>query len=271
MKYQQKIHPPPYSYLNHKIPFKKLHFLGFSQKSVKLIENYLTNRSQRTKANNIISDSHPITCGVPQGSVLGPLLFLTYINDFGHCLEKLEVQHYADDTVIFHPHYPQDLDTSDIINHDLENVRKWCIGNKLSLNAKKTKMVTFTTRALSKKLHRPKLKLGDEKIVNAPSYNYLGMTLDNKLNMKKQIGITKRNVEHKLYMFRRVRHNLPEKASLTVVKTMLLPILDYGDLIYSVAPVTILENLQPCLIVPSEQCIGMLKLGTMRSFTKWQN
>ena len=210
-----------------------------------MFENYLTNRHQRTRANNTISDTHPITCGVPQGSVLGPLLFLTYINDFGHCLEKLEVQHYADDTVIFHSHVPNDVQTSNIINEDLNNVKDWCIENKLSLNAKKTKAVVFTTRALTKTLYRPRLHIGNDAIAIAPSYNYLGITLDNHLNMKKQIGITKRNVEHKLYMFRRVRPNFPEAASLDVVKTMLLPVLDYGDLVYGVAPETILDNLQP--------------------------
>ena len=124
-------------------------------------------------------------------------------------------------------------------------MRHWCECNKLSLNAKKTKSVTFTTRALTKRLRRPKLQIGNDKIDNAPSYNYLGLTLDNQLNLKKQIGITRRNVEHKLYMFRRVRRNLPVAASLNVVKTMLLPILDYGDLIYGVAPPTTLDNLQP--------------------------
>ena len=79
--------------------------------------------------------------------------------------------------------------------------------HKLSLNAKKPKAVTFTTYALSKRLRRPILKIGDDKIDNAPTYNYLGITLDCHLNMEKQIGVTKRNVEHKRYMFRRIRQN----------------------------------------------------------------
>ena len=77
--------------------------------------------------------------------------------------------------------------------------------------------------------------------------NYLGMTLDNILDMKKQIGVSKRNVDHKLYMFRRIRKNLPTSASLNVVKTMILPVLDYGDIIYDVAPKTIKDNLQPLI------------------------
>ena len=231
--------------LNHKILFQKLKHLGFSQKSIKLFENYLTNRTQRTKANNHISTPHDINCGVPQGSVRGPLLFLTYINDFGNCLQTLKVQHYADDTVIHIAHHPGDRDTSNLINADLELVRQWCISNKLSLNAKKTKAVTFTTRALQKRLIHPKLVIGNDKIENAPSYKYLGITLDNRLDLKKQVGITKRNVEHKLYMLRKIRKNFPEDTSLTVVKTMLLPILDYGELVYGVAPKTTLDNLQP--------------------------
>ena len=107
--------------------------------------------------------------------------------------------------------------------------------------------MTFTTRALTKRLVRPKLSIGNDAIDNAPSYNYLGMTLDNRLDLKKQIGVSKRNVEHKLYMFRRIRKNLPTSASLDVVKTMILPVLDYGDIIYDVAPKTTKDNLQPLI------------------------
>ena len=90
-------------------------------------------------------------------------------------------------------------------------------------------------------------ELPNDNIEITPSYNYLGITLDNQLNLKKQIGITRRNSEHKLFIFRRNSPNLPEKAKLDVVKTMLLPIMDYGDIIYSVAPCTVVDTLQPVL------------------------
>ena len=122
--------------LNHNILSKKLTNLGFGQNSLSLIQNYLTDRVQRTKANGLLSDYHIITCGVPQGSVLGPLLFLTYINDMHTVLNTMKCQHYADDTVLYFAHSPLN-DPSTAINKDLQNIAKWCNSNKLSLNSKK--------------------------------------------------------------------------------------------------------------------------------------
>ena len=140
--------------LNHFILKKKLTNLGLQNSATALIENYLTDRRQRTKANGILSDYHNITCGVPQGSVLGPLLFLTYINDMHSSLTNLQCQHYADDTVLYISHQPE-MDISNIINNDLVQIATWC-NSKLSLNNKKTKHMIFANKALRRKLVRPR-------------------------------------------------------------------------------------------------------------------
>ena len=120
--------------LNHKILATKLTNIGLDLSAVNLIENYLKNRNQRTKANGILSNPHHISCGVPQGSVLGPLLFLVYINDMSKVLKVLECQHYADDTVVYLSHKP-DVNVNKKINKDLNHTKEWCIRNKLSLDS----------------------------------------------------------------------------------------------------------------------------------------
>ena len=87
--------------VNHTILLKKMYKLGIKGKILDWVKNYLTARYQRTIANNVISKEKLITCGVPQGSVLGPLLFIIYINDISKAVNNSKVSLYADDTVIY--------------------------------------------------------------------------------------------------------------------------------------------------------------------------
>ena len=230
--------------LDHSIMIKKLAKLGFDNNSSKIIENYLQNRQQCTKANGLISDSAPITCGIPQGSVLGPLLFLIYINDLSHSLNSLNCQHYADDTVLYIAHNPHDVNVENTINKDLDNIAEWCVRNKLSLNAKKTKAMTFANKALANILIHPSLTISNNLIMYTPTYNYLGLHLDNMLDFKKQVDTIAHKLEYKSYMFRRIRNNMTEDAAKKVLKSMILPIADYGDLIYGMCIKTHLWKLQ---------------------------
>ena len=109
-----------------------------------------------------------------------------------------------------------------LISQDLGYVRKWCTQNKLSLNTKKTKAVAFATKAIAKNIVRGPLKIRDE-VAFTPTYNYLGVTLDNKLDFKKHVGVLNTNTDHKLYLFRSNRNDMNEGASVNVFKTMILP------------------------------------------------
>ena len=229
--------------LNHDILIKKMKIMGFGPNTLALIKNYLTNRTQKTKVNNTLSGEYPITCGVPQGSVLGPLLFVLYINDMSECLNTLRCQHYADDTVIFIAHEPQH-DVSDVINEDLRSIENWCNRNKLSLNGKKTKLLTFTTKALNRTLVRPRLWLQGEKIEHAPTYKYLGITLDTMMKFSKQVNNLEKNAKHKLYLLKNIRYDMDVIASEKVFKTMLIPTIEYGDIFYGVASKTNLNKIQ---------------------------
>ena len=126
--------------VNHNILLDKVKLFGIKGKLFNWIENYLHNRHQCTIANDVVSDLKAISCGVPQGSVCGPLLFLIYINDISCILKNCKVALYADDTVLYIEHENLD-DALTYMQEDLHLLSKWCTGNKLTINCKKPNTV----------------------------------------------------------------------------------------------------------------------------------
>ena len=130
--------------VNHKILLQKLEYHGIRGKSLKWFDSYLTDRQQYTEVNNILSDVDYIKCGVPQGSVLGPLLFLLYINDISESSNLLKYFLFADDTTIFYSSKNAE-ENEKILNTEIDKVSEWLSANKLSLNVRKSKLLTFTS------------------------------------------------------------------------------------------------------------------------------
>ena len=131
--------------VNHEILCEKLNYYGLRGKVNDLIKSYLNNRKQFVSINGAESEVRNVTCGVPQGSSLGPLLFLIYINDFRFCLDKTETGHFADDTYILYG--SNKLNTIEtIVNTELKLVSNWLRLNKLSLNTTKTELVIFRSK-----------------------------------------------------------------------------------------------------------------------------
>lgn len=128
--------------LDHVILIKKLEYYGLRGVTLKWFQNYLLNRQQYVFLNESSSSLRVINCGVPQGSVLGPLLFILYINDIVNCSNILKFILFADDTNIFH----SDTNVFQLmttINCELLKLSKWFKANKLSLNVKKTNYILF--------------------------------------------------------------------------------------------------------------------------------
>ena len=120
--------------VDHQILLRKLELYGIKGQALTLLRSYLTNRNQKCQIKNSFSSERLIKCGVPQGSILGPLFFLLYINDLPHCLNKTKPRMFADDTnLTASANSLTDLEAA--ANSDLENLRKWLIANRLSLNA----------------------------------------------------------------------------------------------------------------------------------------
>jgi retron-type reverse transcriptase len=128
--------------VNHQILINKLKHYGIRGVAINWLISYLSNRKQLVSIGNVTSDQEIISCGVPQGSVLGPLLFLLYINDFDQCSDLLDFHLFADDANLFFKHKNLITLQSDL-NNELNNIFTWLCANKLSLNIDQSNFVIF--------------------------------------------------------------------------------------------------------------------------------
>ena len=229
--------------VNTEILLKKLNEAGIRGNTLKWCHSYLTGRSQKTLANGVLSASLPITCGVPQGSVLGPLLFLVYINDLQQAVPNCKVKLYADDTVLYHSELAVD-DVARALQTSLNRFSRWCKINKLTVNTKKTKVMTFGTRAKVKKGKNVKIYLDGDIIQRVPTFKYLGMVLDPTLNYNHHISSILRTVLHKMVLLAKLKKYLHNDVALQIYKSMLLPYFDYVDVIYHKSNSSDLEKIQ---------------------------
>ena len=215
--------------INHELLLSKLESNGLNVSLCLLLRNYLSNRKQKTRLFNGLSDLKPVSIGVPQGSTLGPILFIIYVNDLFKVLEHSKAIMYADDTVLYYSNNNHRV-VRKKLQTDLMNVERWCLENRLSLNVSKTKSMAFMSDHNRKKNFRLGLRMNGKEIEEVQTYRYLGIQIDHKLSGEPQFTKTVQSLGIKLRTFGRIRRFLNTTAALTVYKSTILPIIDYSDL-----------------------------------------
>lgn len=220
------------------------------------IKNYITHRKQRTFANGMTSSEADVVCGVPQGSILGPSLFLVYINDLRNVLKNCHSYLYADDTVVTLTG-PCLVDLTQKMEEDLILLSNWFRKNKLTLNTKKTNYIIFGLRSKLKEIVNHKLRLAGTPIERCLSVKYLGIVLDQVLNFNMQAEVALKKLVYKSYMTARLRDVLENTTMINIYKTMVLPHADYGDIFYDIARKNILDKLQIIQNKSLRRCLGL--------------
>ena len=197
-------------------------------------KSYLSERLQFTVINDVSSRESKISCGVPQGSVLGPLLFLIYINDIASANQDLRIRLFADDSNLFVSH--KDLATLFIIaNNQILRLNEWFLANKLSINLDKTNYMIF--KPSNKLIHdienlRLQIKFGSVIIERTSCTKYLGIHMDENLNWQKHIEYVHKKIVKFVGIFYKRRSYLPNDCCKYLYFAFVHSIISYGIEIY---------------------------------------
>ena len=212
--------------VNHSILLKKLEHYGIRRVALDWFSSYLSERKQYVLINGHSSEKLAISCGVPQGSVLGPLLFLIYISDLPNVSRYLSFFLFADDTNIYFKHCDL-IQLQKIMNQELKKVRKWLDANRLSLNIDKTNLVVF---------HSPQIKLvepviirfGKKKIKRESCVKFLGIMLDANLIWKYHIAELSKKLSRSIGIFYKIRHFVPLEILKSLYYSLFYSFVSYG-------------------------------------------
>ena len=211
--------------LIHDILLNKLNYYGVRGVANRLIYSYLSERQQVVQFNDCISEMNSINTGVPQGSVLGPLLFSIYINDLPNCWVIFKMIMYADDTTLYCDLNPGTSNFVNIINGELGKVSKWLSANRLSLNVNKTKVVFF--QSVRKTVAYSKLYIDSKEIESVDFFIFLGLQINHNLNWNNHIRSIFFKVSKIAGILHKLQNEFPTSILKSIYNTLILPHLNY--------------------------------------------
>ena len=253
--------------INYDILLYKLEHYGFRGVALDWFKSYLSNRKQFVRYQMHDSNHKIINCGVPQISILGPLLFMLYINDIVNTTSLLELILFADDTTLLFSH--QDIASqNDIINNKLklQEICNWFQANKLSVNASKINYMVLSTHhstrnfidinqdiniltdsesSGSRDIEKVKLnvKLNGVSLNRVSSTKFLGVIIDKNLTWKNHNDVISKTISRNIGMLTKLKHFVPENILYSLYCTLILPYINYGVLIWSNTCKTYLDKI----------------------------
>jgi len=211
----------------HKGLIYKLKCVGVRNHILTWLINYLSNRKQAVVIKGEISSYKPISAGVPQGSVLGPLLFLIYINDIVNHVQSI-TKLFADDTSLYSMVH-DNITRSAVLNADLDRITIWARNWKVAFSHPKTKLMTIS-RQTDPQVHP--LHFGGSPLEECSSHKHLGLHLQTDCKWDSHVQALIRKCRPLVACLRSFKYRLSRKALNTMYKSFILPIIDYADIIW---------------------------------------
>ena len=214
--------------VNHETLILKLQDVGTSSHTLQWFRSYLSNRKQVVRIHSTLSEPLPVTSGVPQGSILGPVLFSIYTNDLSSIPQKCSTQSYVDDTKLITSFQLKDnLDAITDLKDDLFKIGEWCSNNLLLLNPSKSKLMIFGSRQMRAKLQFHSLPFMGKDIMPSDTAKDLGVILDSNLTYDEHVIKTASSCMSCLGQINRVKHVFDKRTLLTIINSLVFSKLFY--------------------------------------------
>ena len=229
--------------VDHVILLQKLLHYGIRGKAYDIFSSYLLNRKQCTFVNNSFSHYADITTGVPQGSVLGPLLFLIYVNDIHHAAPNVSTRLFADDTNVF----LASKDCSHLIEMVTDTLRQlkiWFESNKLTLHVDKTSFTIFHSRKNGNHACIDSFYFNGTRIRKSNFTKYLGLVIDENLTWKQHVNDLRNSLLKYIGIFYHISDILPVDTAVQIYYSFIYSRLTYAIEVYGTACATVLKPLQ---------------------------
>ena len=215
-----------FDFLSHSILLDKLKHYGVEGVAHDLLKNYLENRKQFVQLNDHSSELKCVLNGVPQGSILGPLLFLIYINDIPNSSNVFNFLLYADDTTLFCNLEDIDSDYKEFtLNQELQHVHEWLLANGLQLNVKKTKYMLFHKQ--NKIINKLNLRINNNIINETDKFNFLRLHINSRLTWDSHIKEVSTKIIRTTGIIKKLQLTFPKNILLSIYNSLILPHINY--------------------------------------------
>ena len=261
--------------IDHKILLTKLSRYGINDLEALWFSSYLRNRSQFVKCNGEISSKCHVPIGVPQGSVLGPILFSLFVNDISSHVYPCSVNLYADDTLLYCTGHDV-TEATEKLQVSLNEVSKWYNGNRLALNADKSKCMVIASKHQTRNECIMNVSLNNTTMEQVKNVKYLGVIIDSNLTWNDHVSTLCKNLSYKVSQLSRSRNIVTKEMMLTIYNSIIQPTIDYAITVWghttmtNINKIQRLQNLSARIIVDNFDYINVRGVDLVKEL-KWMN